>query len=127
MLNSFARSSWHANGRRIWVVENDDALRAAIAFSLKAKDFLVSTYASGSDVTCEKGACDCLIVDFDVADMDGIDLLMQLRDAGNTAPAVLIIGDRNSRARRRAEEMKINIVQKPLLGDDLFDAVRKVI
>jgi CheY-like chemotaxis protein len=83
MSNLHAQPSNDAKGRHIRVVENDDALRAAIAFSLKAKGFSVESYALGSVAASDAGPCDCLVIDFDITDMDGLDLLKQLRDAGN--------------------------------------------
>ncbi len=116
-----------SSARRVWVVESDDALRAALTFSLKARGFSVKAYPAGSAAAGADEPCDCLVIDFFLPDMDGLDLLNALRCAGNKAPAILVVSNPSFRVVERANAMQASIIQKPLLGDDLCSAVRSAV
>jgi FixJ family two-component response regulator len=56
--------------------------------------------------------------------IDGLDLLRRLRERGNSMPAVLITTAPDAALRRRAGLAGVSVVEKPLLGDALLDAIR---
>src|SRR5262249_8979595 len=66
----------------------------------------------------------CLVIDYKLPDIDGMDLARRLRGAGVTAPMILITSNPDARCRARAARDGAVIVEKPLLGDRLLREIR---
>ena len=76
------------------VVDNDAALVGALKFALELEGFGVITYLSSAEVLAEKHlpAHGCMVVDFNLAGTNGLDLVMALRAREIALPMVLIAG-----------------------------------
>jgi CheY-like chemotaxis protein len=59
-------------------------------------------------------------------DMTGLELVAHLRDRRISIPAILMTAHPTDILRNRAAAAGISIVEKPLLGGDLLDAIRDV-
>ena len=59
--------------------------------------------------------------------MNGLDLVDALRKRAVQLPVVLIAGRTSPSLRLRAEAAGLPIVEKPLLGNGLIDAIRSVL
>jgi FixJ family two-component response regulator len=81
----------------ILVVEDDDSLRHSLRFSLAVEGFAVRTYAKASELlgAAELPDRGCLVVDYNLPDMTGLDLVAQLR---NRQVALLRSSSRQIRA-----------------------------
>ena len=75
----------------------------------------------------EVPGCDCLIIDYNLPGTDGLTALDNLRNRGVRAPAILIASMATNALRARAAAAKVPIIEKPLLGNTLLDAVRNAI
>lgn len=110
------------------LVDDDPALLNALAFSFELEGFRV--------VTCEDAQAvldlgdlperSCLVLDQKMPGMSGLELLEALRARQSTPPALLITTSTPS-VRRLAETAGVEIVEKPLLSDQLIDRVRALI
>ena len=109
---------------RIAVVENDAPLLSALAFALEAEGWEVSTFQSATEALARIGPVDCLLVDDKLPQMDGLTLIVRLRERGVTAPAVLIAGRLDPRRPRRAAAAGIAIVEKPLVAEELTQRIQ---
>ena len=110
------------------VVDDDPAVLGSLKFSLELEGFCVVTYRSGSELLADPAVSrsDCLVIDLKLPGMDGLDLLAALRKNNVATPAILITSHPTAAMRRRAAEEATPIVEKPLLGDALLDAIRAV-
>jgi two-component system, LuxR family, response regulator FixJ len=115
-----------AQPRRILVVDPDPAVRASLAFSLEIEGYGVEAYDSTAALAGRAGfpAGGCLVLDHRPPQVDALRLIDQLRGRGVDLPAVLIVTNPGQDVRKRATAAGIAIVEKPLLGDALLDAVR---
>jgi FixJ family two-component response regulator len=109
----------------IIVVEDDDSLRHSLRFWLAVEGFAVRTYANGSELL---GAADlpdrgCLVVDYNLPDMTGLDLVAQLRTRHIALPAILITTNPSGIVRRRAEKAGVPMIEKPLLDNSLINGI----
>jgi len=111
---------------RILLVDDDPAVRASLLFSLELQGFAVETYERGEDLAERTTFPDhgCLVLDYRLPGIDGVELLESLRQRGINLPAVLITSAPSRELRRRAAEAGAVIVEKPLLCDALTAAVR---
>lgn len=111
---------------KIFLVDDDPAVRASLAFSLELEGFLIETFDCAEDLAGrnEFPATGCLVLDYRLPGMDGLSLLNMLRSRGVDLPAVLITSSPTRAVRNRAAAAGAVIVEKPLLCDALTAAVR---
>jgi two-component system response regulator FixJ len=109
----------------IIVVEQDASVRHSLRFALAVEGFKVRTYACGDEMLgiAELPDRGCLVVDYDLPDMTGLDLLAQLRARRVVLPAILITTNPSVIVQRRAEEAGVPMIEKPLLGDSLIKGI----
>jgi two-component system response regulator FixJ len=112
------------SGCLVWIVEDDEAVASSLAFSLEAHGYRVKTCHTGAE-TLEAASSNCcrLVIDYILPDTTGLRLLRRLRAVGLAAPALFITTEPSSWLREQADRAGTPIVEKPLLGDALFDAV----
>lgn len=115
---------------RIAVVDDDPAVRGALAFSLETAGMAVSTFADAEAVLAGQpeswASWDCLVLDQRLPGMSGLDLLNALRRCGLDAPAILITSNPSRQTRGEAAAAGVDIVEKPLLDDDLARKVSRL-
>jgi FixJ family two-component response regulator len=113
----------------ILIVDEDEAVRNSLRFSLGAEGFAVRAFASGGELLAATPlpAGDCFVIDQHTRDMTGLDLIRRLRARNFNAPAVLIVSRPNPALRARAAASGVSVVEKPLLDFTLIDSVRQSI
>jgi len=111
---------------KIFLVDDDPAVRASLAFSLELEGFLIETFDCAEDLAGRTSFPEngCLVLDYRLPGMDGVTLLKLLRGRQIDLPAVLITSTPTRAIRIAAAEAGAVIVEKPLLGDALTAAVR---
>ena len=111
--------------QNIILVDDDRALRDSLQFALELEGFSVESFASAEDFAERDPVAPgtCLVVDYRLPGMNGLALLLLLRDRAITAPALLITNP-TLELRKRALELGVAIVEKPLLSDDLLNEIR---
>ena len=112
--------------RRILLVDDDPAIRASLRFSLELEGYEVVTFATAEDLLASPhvAGSDCLVLDYRLPGMDGLEALEQLRRRGVTPPAILITTTPSRRVRARAAALDAPLIEKPLLCDGLTAAIR---
>lgn len=101
---------------------SDGAVLSSLQFSLALEGFAV---ADGLAAPVPSTAV-CLVVD-QACRGDGLSLLAGLRTAGCTAPALLLATNPGRSLRHRAAATGAVIVEKPLLGEELTQALRTIL
>lgn len=111
------------------VVDDDAAVLNSLKFYLEIEGFAVRLYGEARALLSETNlpAVGCLVVDHHMPGMNGLDLVVRLRSAGVALPAVLITGHPGATLRRRAAEAGVTLIEKPLLGNGLGDAIRQLL
>ncbi len=114
----------------IYVVDDDVGVLGSLRFLLETDGFQVKTFRSGMALlnAVASGGIDCLVIDYKMPDINGIDLVGRLREHHVAAPVILITGypDENISARAAAAGVE-HVKLKPLLGDGLVKEIRGVI
>jgi two-component system response regulator FixJ len=111
----------------IVVVDDDAAVRDSLGILLEAHGLQVRDFASGqefleSDVLQTAA---CLVLDYHMPGMTGIDILEELRRLNLSCPTILITGLHDTMITRRALSAGVMaILEKPLPDDVLIDTVR---
>jgi two-component system, LuxR family, response regulator FixJ len=109
------------------VVDDDAAVRAALKFALEVEGFHVQLYDGPQAVLAaanlpKRG---CLVIDYRMPTIDGIELVAELRRRNVTLPAILISA-RVTRALRdlAARSGLTCVLEKPLTDAALVENIR---
>ncbi len=124
---AFARRDEPGASRALVVVVDDDpAVRSALKFSLEVEGYQVEVCDSGEALlACQlPDSRACLVLDYGLPGMSGLDVVSLLRRREVHLPAVLITSHPPRALRTAAAAAGVWIVEKPLLGDSLLDAIR---
>jgi FixJ family two-component response regulator len=118
-------SAISARGSVVIVVDDDPAVLSALKFALEIEGFRIAAYRNGSELLAEPvlPSSGCLVIDYRLPEADGLSLLSDLRGRGVRLPAILITSHPTQSLRRRAAAAAAPIIEKPLLGDALSNAV----
>src|SRR5262249_45427589 len=110
----------------VLVVDADSALRSALKFSLEVEGFQVCGFRDAAAVLAEKNlpANSCLVVESKLPDMPGLALIAALRGKRRSVPAILTSTHPDRQLKRRADAAGVKLVEKPLLNEDLIEAIR---
>lgn len=114
----------------IYVVDDDYDVLRSLRFLLEAEGFEVRTFRSGSALlgSSARDRADCLIVDYKMAGIDGLELADKLRSLDISTPIVMITGypDQNIAAKANSVGVR-QVLLKPNLEDNLVECVRSAI
>lgn len=110
------------------VVDDDPAVRHALSFAFETAGISVATFADGESALAASWRQNwrCLVLDQKLPRMTGLDLLARLRAAGVAAPTILITTHPSRETRARAFAAGVEIIEKPLLDDQLARKVREL-
>ena len=113
-------------GLTVFVVDDDEAVRDSLAALLESVGVEAATFASGREFLAAHDGRrpGCLVLDLDLPDMTGLDLLAALAAGGARLPAILITGRRASALRARADGAAvIALLEKPFPERALLEAI----
>ncbi|MDM0108006.1 response regulator [Variovorax sp. J22R24] len=116
--------------REVLVVDDDDSMRQAIERLLTAAGLKTGIFASAEALlaSSEIAGADCIVSDFHLPGMSGLDLLAELRRRGNAAPVVLITA--HDSPELRAESIlrgAVGYLSKPFHSKDLLAAIEAAV
>jgi two-component system response regulator FixJ len=92
---------------------------------MESEGFEVRAFSNGHDLLNESlPATGCLVVDYHMPAMNGLELVSALRSREVSIPAILITGNPTKDMHERAAANAVLVVEKPWLGN-LLDCVRE--
>jgi FixJ family two-component response regulator len=112
------------------VVDDDEAVRAALSNLLASLDLGVATFASAEEFLASPAcrAAACLITDVQMPGMSGLDLQRHLAGEGNRIPVILITAFPQDRLRQQAEaEGAFGFFAKPFDGGLMIDCIERAL
>lgn len=105
------------------IVDDDPGVRDSLRFLLETADHMVETYDSGIRflAEAEPARLGCLVLDHDMPELLGLDLLAELVRRDVSLPTLLIVSTPSEAIRRRAAALGARrLLEKPLAQDDLL-------
>jgi two-component system, LuxR family, response regulator FixJ len=110
----------------VLIIEDDPAVRSSLKFALEVEGFLARTYQTGAELLKDTDIFEdgCLVVDYKLPDMNGLDLIVELRRRKVDLPAILITTHPNAAVHDRAARAGVSLIEKPLLNDVQFQGIR---
>lgn len=115
--------------RTVYVVDDDDGVRRALAFALDLDGFEVETFESGEALLLRDGldAAGCLVLDERLPGISGLDTLRQLRARQVALPAIFVTSHPKPLLRDAAARAGTPIVEKPLEAETLIAAIHNLL
>jgi two-component system, LuxR family, response regulator FixJ len=109
----------------IAVVDDDPAVCKSTRFVLETYDFDVHTYQSGADFLRDNPVIACLVIDYHMPGLNGLEVVSELRKRGHPVPTIIMItATTNPEVERHAAELGITqVLKKPLSNQVLLKAV----
>ena len=114
----------------ICVVDDDAAVRNALKFALEVEGLDVRVFDGAVSLLNDPNLfpCGCLVVDYRMPVIDGLELIGLLRNRGIEAPVILITGRANKELRARAQKLGVHfLLEKPLSDDALLNSIRSAL
>ncbi|NWH07444.1 MAG: response regulator [Alphaproteobacteria bacterium] len=113
----------------IILVDDDPAVRSSIQFAFELEGYTVRAFPDPAAVLANLDFPErsCLVLDYNLPGMNGLDLLEQMRAHGVNLPALLITTHPLHAMRERAEASGVVIVEKPFLGNELSQSVKDLL
>ena len=118
------------NSPIVCIVDDNPAVRNALKFSFEMEGLAVHVHDSAASLLGdpELPSCRCLVVDYRMPAMDGLELVEVLRVRGITAPVIMITAQATKGLEVRARKLGIRaVIEKPWLDGLLLQAIQAAI
>jgi FixJ family two-component response regulator len=110
------------------VVDDDAGVRKSLARLLSAFGYRAESFASAEEFlsAAPMSKATCLIVDFNLGDVSGLELARLLSKAGFDFPIIFMTGSTNDTVRMRCMDFGcVAFLHKPFPEDRLMQAIKK--
>ena len=114
----------------VYVVDDDLDVLGSLRFLLETDGFDVRTFRSGAALLngIGTGEADCLVIDYKMPNMSGIDLAERLRNRDIDTPIILITGYPDENILEKASVAGIHhVLLKPHIEESLASRIRGAI
>ena len=113
----------------VFVVDDDAAVRGALKFALELEGLKVRLFDGPAALLAESSfpSDGCLVIDYRMPNMDGLELISQLRALKVGLPIILITGRVSGDLRRRAVKLGVHrVLEKPLSDGALVEGLQSI-
>jgi two-component system response regulator FixJ len=114
----------------VYIVDSDHQLLCSLSKLLEQQDVIVEVFTSAEEFfnTKLRSRAACLIVEVNLPNMDGIELLEQINNLGVRLPTIVLSSDSDvSKAVRAMQAEAIDFIEKPFIENTLIKKVMGVI
>ena len=109
----------------IAIIDDDDAVCESTRFLLETYGLDVCAYESANDFLAAAPKVDCIIVDYQMPGLTGLELVEALNRRGDAVPSIMITATTDCALERRAAKLGIRrVLRKPLANQELLAAIR---
>lgn len=115
---------------RLVLVEDDENVRRSMTMLLRARGFQIDAYRTGSELLMMQGlhGGDCLLIDYKMPRLDGLELMRRLRAQKDVTPGLMITGFYSDTLRTKALTAGFSdVLEKPTTPDSLIGMIRRTV
>jgi len=117
-------------GSTVFVIDDDDLVRAAIQGMLKAAGLQAETFGTAQEFLQSKrpDVPSCLVLDVELPGVSGLDFQRELAAAGSRIPIIFITGHGDIPMSVKAMKSgAVEFLTKPFRDEDLLDAIHQAL
>jgi FixJ family two-component response regulator len=117
-------------GKVIAIIDDHVAIREAMAALVGSLGYRTEIYTSGEEFieAAMKSEASCLLVDIELGDITGVELVRHLSELGLTFPVIFMTGSQDATVRRQATEFGcVAYLLKPFPANHLVEALDEAI
>ena len=114
----------------VHIVDSDAAIRDSLITLLESFGLSVKAYSDSESFLREVGSTSkgCVLVEAEMPGFNGMGLLRELRNKGNTIPVVLLTSNASPDYIVRAQNVgAAGVLQKPFIGDELMNQLKVLV
>lgn len=117
----------------VYIVDDDEGTRQSLSFVLTSAGIETRNFASAQQLLNEwdESVQSCLVVDFQMPEMSGLQLIHEIRERGSMVPFLLITGHGTVPMVVQAMRLgAVTVIEKPFHHDhllELLETIRKTI
>ena len=114
----------------IAVIDDDESFRTALVGLLRMLEYEAQGFASAVEFIDRggEGSCDCIITDFNLPGMSGLDLIQLLTARGSTVPVIMVTGRTEPGLKAKAAASgAVCLLMKPFEEDALIDYLERAL
>ncbi|HME92393.1 MAG TPA: response regulator [Myxococcaceae bacterium] len=115
----------------VYIIDDDDSVRAAIAALLKSVDLRSESFAAPDEFLRSKRLAgpSCIVLDVRLSGVSGLDVQRKLAAAGIQIPIIFITGqdDIPMALKKAMKEGAVELLTKPFRDEDLLDAIQRAL
>jgi len=115
--------------RTVYVVDDAENARRSLRVLLEATGYIVRDYSSAAEFLAEEDKSgDCVVADFRMPGMDGLELQQEIVARGIGLPVIIITGSGDIPGAVKAIKAgAIDFIEKPFRGEVLLDTLERAI
>ncbi len=105
-------------------------MRRSMTMLLRARGFIIDAYRSGTEFLTLQGrhGGDCLLIDYKMPRLDGLEVMRRLRAVNDTTPAIMITGYYSDSLLARAQSVGFaEVLEKPATPEVLIQLISNTI
>ena len=115
---------------RLVLIEDDENVRRSTTMMLRARGYKVDAYRTGTEflLNARDHGCDCLLIDYKMPRVDGLEVIRRLRGKQDTTPAIMITGFYSETLRTKALSAGFSdVLEKPTLPSSLVEMIQRTV
>lgn len=119
-----------AQSSRLVLIEDDENVRRSMTMLLRARGFIIDAYRSGTEFLTLQGrhGGDCLLIDYKMPRLDGLEVMRRVRAVNDTTPAIMITGYYSDSLLSRARSAGFaEVLEKPATPEALIRMISNTI
>lgn len=123
-------STSNAAIRRLILVEDDENVRRSMTMLLRARGFQIDAYRNASEFLMIGGAHggDCLLIDYKMPRIDGLELMQRIRRQDDRTPGIMVTGFYSDSLKQRALAAGYaDVLEKPTTPSSLETMIEDVL
>jgi two-component system, LuxR family, response regulator FixJ len=110
------------------VIDDDPAVCESTCFLLETLNIPAKGYRSGRDFLAACPEAACVIVDFHMPQLNGLELIAEMRRLGLELPVIMITAAGDAVLEKRAAELGVTrVLEKPPAANALIGAIHQAV
>jgi len=118
------------SSKRVYVVDDDQGVLQSTRWLLEAEGFAIETFSSAAHflATYDPAMVDCVILDLDMPEMDGLQVQKELRGRADCPPIIFASSCMDASRREQAlHGGAIGFLEKPVDDEALCELLRQAL